>query len=161
MRKKQNLDDLSNVRFRDREDEVDQDQEPGDDESYAIPRSLMLVNQLIYVTDEDDMRRSALLQLRQSIMEDEATFHEARETIEEFQEAIDKQQTNPEFQFYSLTINGVEDVSVEKKLIRITLRITSEQFKDNDESTIIKKQDIWTFQKTINSKLPIWFLAST
>lgn len=90
MRKKQNLDDLSNVRFRDLEDKVDQNQEPGDDESYAIPRSLMLVNQLIYVTDEDDMRRSALLQLRQSIMEDEATFHEAREAIEEFQEAIDK-----------------------------------------------------------------------
>ena len=84
-----------------------------------------------------------------------------KEGFVSFQEAIDKQQTNPEFQFYSLTINGVEDVSVEKNLIRITLKIISEQFKDNDESTIIKKQDIWTFQKDINSSSPIWFLSST
>ena len=84
-----------------------------------------------------------------------------KEVFLSFQDAIDKKQTNPEFQFYSLTINGVEDVGIEKNLIRITLRITSEQFKDNDESTIIKKQDIWTFQKNIDSNSPIWFLSST
>ena len=46
-------------------------------------------------------------------------------------------------------------------LINITLKITSEQFKDNDESTISKKQDTWTFQKKINSNSPIWLLSST
>ena len=34
-------------------------------------------------------------------------------------------------------------------------------FKDNDESTISKKQDTWTFQKKINSNSPIWLLSST
>ena len=58
-------------------------------------------------------------------------------------------------------LDGVEDVVVEKEIINITLKFTSEQFKDNDESTIIKKQDVWTFQKKINNKSPNWFLSST
>jgi len=52
-------------------------------------------------------------------------------------------------------------VSVIDSLINITLKITSEQFKDNDESTVSKKQDTWTFQKKINSNSPIWLLSST
>ena len=32
---------------------------------------------------------------------------------------------------------------------------------NNDESTISKKQDTWTFQKKINSNSPIWLLSST
>jgi len=78
-----------------------------------------------------------------------------------FEQAIDDGNNNPGFQFYSLIINGVENVVVENSLINITLKITSEQFKDNDENTITKKQDIWTFQKEINSKSSIWFLSST
>ena len=58
-------------------------------------------------------------------------------------------------------IEGVEDVVVIKKTIYITLKIISEQFKDNDESTVIKKQDIWTFQKEIDNNSPTWFLSST
>ena len=50
---------------------------------------------------------------------------------------------------------------VTNNLISITLKITSEQFKDNDESTVSKKQDTWTFQKNINSQSLIWLLSST
>ena len=78
-----------------------------------------------------------------------------------FEKAIDSKDNNPNFQFYSLAIDSVEEVVVEKDLIFITLKITSEQFKDNDESTVIKKQDTWTFQKKINSDSPIWLLSST
>jgi len=78
-----------------------------------------------------------------------------------FEQAIDNQDNNPNFQFYSLVVDVVEDVIVEKETINITLKFTSEQFRDNDESTIIKKQDVWTFQKKINSRSPNWFLSST
>ena len=78
-----------------------------------------------------------------------------------FEKAIDSNENNPNFQFYSLVINSVEEVVVENDLILITLKITSEQFKDNDESTVTKKQDRWTFQKKINNNSPIWLLSST
>ncbi|MDC0226711.1 Tim44/TimA family putative adaptor protein [Alphaproteobacteria bacterium] len=78
-----------------------------------------------------------------------------------FEQAIDSKNNNPGFQFYSLTIDGVEDVTVGNGLINITLNITSEQFKDEDENTVIKKQDTWTFQKAIKSKSTIWLLSST
>jgi predicted lipid-binding transport protein (Tim44 family) len=78
-----------------------------------------------------------------------------------FEKAINESKNKPNFQFYSLTIDGVEDVVVSKNITYITLKITSEQFKDNDESSVIKKQDIWTFQKEISSKSPVWLLSST
>ena len=78
-----------------------------------------------------------------------------------FEKAIDESKNNPDFHFYSLVISGVEDVIVTKNTIFITLKIISEQFKDNDESSVIKKQDIWTFQKEIDSKSPAWLLSST
>tara|TARA_B110000438_G_C15615596_1_gene564203 strand:- start:95 stop:676 length:582 start_codon:yes stop_codon:yes gene_type:complete len=78
-----------------------------------------------------------------------------------FEGAINKGENNPGFQFYSLVVDGVEDVQVENKTIKITLKITSEQFKDNDENTVTKKQDIWTFQKEANDNSPIWLLCST
>jgi predicted lipid-binding transport protein (Tim44 family) len=78
-----------------------------------------------------------------------------------FQKAIEEKKNNPSFQFYSLSIDGVEEVVVNKNLIDITLMITSEQFKDNDETTVKKKQDTWTFQKNINNSSPLWLLSST
>ncbi|MDC0191857.1 Tim44/TimA family putative adaptor protein [Alphaproteobacteria bacterium] len=78
-----------------------------------------------------------------------------------FENAIDEKKNNPNYQFYSIIVDEVTDVSVIDSLINITLKITSEQFKDNDESTISKKQDTWTFQKKINSNSPIWLLSST
>ena len=84
-----------------------------------------------------------------------------KEAFLSFESAIDHQDNNPNFQFYSLVVDAVEDVVVEKETINITLKFTSEHFKDNDDSTIIKKQDVWTFQKKINSKSLNWFLSST
>ena len=84
-----------------------------------------------------------------------------KEALLSFEQAIDNNDNNPNFQFYSLVLDSVEDVVVEKEIINITLKFTSEQFRDNDESTIIKKQDVWTFQKKINSRSPNWFLYST
>jgi len=78
-----------------------------------------------------------------------------------FEKAIDESKNNPDFHFYSLVISGVEDVIVTKNTIFITLKIISEQFKDNDESSVIKKQDTWTFEKEIDSKSPSWLLSST
>ena len=78
-----------------------------------------------------------------------------------FENAIEEKKNNPNYQFYSIVVDEVTDVSVVDSLINITLKITSEQFKDNDESTISKKQDTWTFQKKINSNSPIWLLSST
>ena len=78
-----------------------------------------------------------------------------------FETAIEEKKNNPNYQFYSIVVDEVTDVSVIDSLINITLKITSEQFKDNDESTISKKQDTWTFQKKINSNSPIWLLSST
>ena len=78
-----------------------------------------------------------------------------------FENAIEEKKNNPNYQFYSIVVDEVTDVSVTDSLINITLKITSEQFKDNDESTISKKQDTWTFQKNINSNSPIWLLSST
>ena len=84
-----------------------------------------------------------------------------KEVFLSFEQAIDSQDNNPNFQFYSLVVDAVEDVIAEKETINITLKFTSKQFRDNDESTIIKKQDVWTFQKKINSRSPNWFLSST
>ena len=84
-----------------------------------------------------------------------------KEVCLSFEQAIEAGNTNPGFQFYSLVVNGVEDVFVEDKKISIVLKITSEQFKDNDENTIVKKQDSWTFQKIIKDDSPIWLLSST
>ena len=84
-----------------------------------------------------------------------------KEVFLAFENAIDEKKNNPNYQFYSIVVDEVTDVSVIDSLINITLKITSEQFKNNDESTISKKQDTWTFQKKINSNSPIWLLSST
>ena len=84
-----------------------------------------------------------------------------KEVFLTFENAIEEKKNNPNYQFYSIVVDEVTDVLVMDGLINITLKITSEQFKDNDESTISKKQDTWTFQKKINSKSPIWLLSST
>ena len=78
-----------------------------------------------------------------------------------FVNSIEVSDNKPDYQFYSLVVNGVEDVSIDKDMIFITLKITSEQFKENNEDMIIKKQDIWTFEKNIKSASPQWFLSST
>ncbi|MDE0299693.1 MAG: AAA family ATPase [Candidatus Poribacteria bacterium] len=60
------------------------------EEDVAAPRSLMLVDQLLYATHENDRRRSLLYELRRAIIEDEVTFQEARQAIVDMQETVDK-----------------------------------------------------------------------
>ena len=78
-----------------------------------------------------------------------------------FEEAIDAKNINPDYQFYSLNIESIEKVFVEGSHIKICIKFLSEQFKNNDENTVVKKQDNWTFEKIIKSKDPNWLLSST
>ena len=91
MRKKQDRTDINNDPFPDRVGDKNADEITEDNtEQSSIPRSLLLVNQLLYIIEDDDQLRPILMQLRRSIMEDEVDFNEAREIIEQLQEAVDK-----------------------------------------------------------------------
>lgn len=91
MRKKQDRTDINSDPFPDRVGDKNADEITEDNtEQSSIPRSLLLVNQLLYITEDDDQLRPILIQLRRSIMEDEVDFNEAREIIEQLQEAVDK-----------------------------------------------------------------------
>lgn len=78
-----------------------------------------------------------------------------------FEKEINQKNIDPESQFFSLNIEKIENVVVENGVIKISIKFISEQFKNNDESTAIKKQDVWTFEKSTNSKNPNWLLSST
>ena len=78
-----------------------------------------------------------------------------------FEEAIDAKNIDSDYQFYSLNIERIEKVFVEANRIKICVKFISEQFKNNDENTVVKKQDSWTFEKTISSKDPNWLLSLT
>ena len=83
------------------------------------------------------------------------------EVFKSFEEAIDSNEIDPDYQFYSLNIKSIENVILEGDQIKICIKFISEQFKNNDESTAVKKQDIWTFEKSIKSNKPNWLLSST
>ena len=83
------------------------------------------------------------------------------EVFKSFEEAIDSNNINSDYQFYSLNIKNIESVIIEDGQIKICIKFISERFMNNDESTVIKKQDIWTFEKAIKSKNPNWLLSST
>tara|TARA_B110000116_G_scaffold264194_1_gene271709 strand:+ start:235 stop:816 length:582 start_codon:yes stop_codon:yes gene_type:complete len=81
--------------------------------------------------------------------------------LKSFEEAVDSNKNEPGYQFYSLVVDSVEDVWVDNSDVNIKLKIISEQYKDGDENSIVKKNDIWTFQKNIKNASPIWLLAAT
>ena len=85
----------------------------------------------------------------------------AQDVFRSFEEAIDAKNVDPDYQFYSLNIENIEKVFVEGNRIKICINFISEQFKNNDENTVVKKQDNWTFEKNISSKDPNWLLSST
>tara|TARA_B100001123_G_C15001791_1_gene903855 strand:- start:51 stop:641 length:591 start_codon:yes stop_codon:yes gene_type:complete len=78
-----------------------------------------------------------------------------------FEEAINNKNNDPNSQVFSLIIERIEEVLVVNEKIIISIKFLSEQFKNNDETTIVKKEDTWSFEKTIYSKDPNWFLSST
>ena len=78
-----------------------------------------------------------------------------------FEQAIESKNNNPNAQFYSLIIDGIESAKVESGKIIISVKFVSEQLINNDEDKIVKNQDVWTFEKEVKSKSPIWLLTST
>ena len=78
-----------------------------------------------------------------------------------FEKAIDEKRTDKESQIFSLNIEKIEEVKISQEKIIIKTKFISEHFKNNDEATIIKKEDLWSFEKNIKSKDPKWLLCST
>jgi predicted lipid-binding transport protein (Tim44 family) len=78
-----------------------------------------------------------------------------------FEKAIDEKTNNPESQFYSLIVEGIADAKVENDTISISVNFISEQMLNNDEGSIVKNKDTWTFEKPVNSSNPIWILTQT
>jgi len=78
-----------------------------------------------------------------------------------FEKEINENNIDSNNQFFSLNIEKIESVIIENGIIKIIIKFISEQFNNNDESTIIKKEDIWTFEKPTNSRNPNWLLSST
>ena len=78
-----------------------------------------------------------------------------------FEKAIDEKTNNPESQFYSLIVEGIADAKVENDTISISVNFISEQMLNNDEGSIVKNKDTWTFEKPVNSSGPIWILTQT
>ncbi len=78
-----------------------------------------------------------------------------------FEKAIDKGSNNPNSQFYSLVIDGIDDARVEGGKIIIGVNFISEQILSDNEEDIVKNKDTWVFEKPENSNGPAWTLVST
>ena len=78
-----------------------------------------------------------------------------------FESAINNGSNNPNSQFYSLVIDGVDDAKVENGNITIGVNFISEQILGDNEEDIVKNKDTWVFEKPESSKGPVWILVST
>ena len=78
-----------------------------------------------------------------------------------FEKEINNNNTDLNSQLFSLNIEKIDSVVVKDGIIKIGIKFNSEHFKNNDETTVTKKQDVWTFEKPTNSKDPNWLLSST
>ena len=78
-----------------------------------------------------------------------------------FEKAIDEGSNNPNSQFYSLVIDGIDDAKVENGKITISVNFISEQILSDNEEDIVKNKDTWVFEKPENSGGPAWTLVST
>ena len=85
----------------------------------------------------------------------------SKDVYSTFEKAIDEKTNNPESQFYSLIVEGIADAKVENDTISISVNFISEQMLNNDEGSIVKNKDTWTFEKPVNSSSPIWILTQT
>ena len=85
----------------------------------------------------------------------------SKDVYSAFEKAIDEKTNNPESQFYSLIVEGIADAKVENNTISISVNFISEQMLNNDEGSIVKNKDTWTFEKPANSSSPIWILTQT
>ena len=78
-----------------------------------------------------------------------------------FETAIDSGSNNPNSQFYSLVVDGIEDAKVESGKITIAVNFISEQIFGDNEESIVKNKDTWVFEKPESSTEPSWILVST
>jgi len=85
----------------------------------------------------------------------------SKDVYNAFEGAINSGSNNPNSQFYSLVIDGVEDAKVEGGKISIAVNFTSEQILSDDEDSIVKNKDTWVFEKPESSTGPAWLLVST
>jgi len=85
----------------------------------------------------------------------------SKDVYKAFENAIDSGSNNPNSQFYSLIIEGVNDAKVENGTITIAVNFLSEQILGDNEEQIIKNKDTWVFEKPEKSKNPVWTLVST
>ena len=85
----------------------------------------------------------------------------SKDVYSAFESAINDGSNNPNSQFYSLVVDGIDDARVENGKITIAVNFISEQtLSDNDED-IVKNKDTWVFEKPENSSGPAWILIST
>ena len=85
----------------------------------------------------------------------------SKDVYSAFEGAINSGSNNPNSQFYSLVIDGVEDAKVEGGKISIAVNFTSEQILSDNEDSIVKNKDTWVFEKPESSTSPAWLLVST
>ena len=85
----------------------------------------------------------------------------SKDVYNAFEGAINSGSNNPNSQFYSLVIDGVEDAKVEGGKISIAVNFTSEQILSDSEDSIVKNKDTWVFEKPESSTGPAWLLVST
>ena len=85
----------------------------------------------------------------------------SKDVYNAFEGAINSGSNNPNSQFYSLVIDGVEDAKVEGGKISIAVNFTSEQILSDNEDSIVKNKDTWVFEKPESSTSPAWLLVST
>ena len=85
----------------------------------------------------------------------------SKEVYNAFESAINEGSNNPDSQFYSLVIDGINDAKVENGKITIGVNFISEQILSDNEEDIVKNKDTWVFEKAENSSGPAWTLVST
>ena len=85
----------------------------------------------------------------------------SKDVYNAFEGAINSGSNNPNSQFYSLVIDGVEDAKVEGGKISIAVNFTSEQILSDNEDSIVKNKDTWVFEKPESSTGPAWLLVAT
>jgi len=85
----------------------------------------------------------------------------SKEVYDAFERAINDGSNNPNSQFYSLIIDGVDDAKVESGKITISVNFISEQILSDNEEDIVKNKDTWVFEKPENPNVLAWTLIST
>ena len=63
--------------------------------------------------------------------------------------------------FYMKEGFSIVGITTDNNTISISVNFISEQMLNNDEGSIVKNKDTWTFEKPVNSSSPIWILTQT